>query len=364
MFTIPFAELSSAEITALAARMNNPQTDEWEKHIWNFINCWYNPDIDSIEVFSSGSTGKPKAIHHTKEAMLAHAGMTCQTLQLKPGSNAWLCLPANKIGGMMMIVRCIYHRMNLVCTRPGAKPFAELPENVPISFAALTPMQMKSTDADYNWYKRMNSINTVLLGGETVGSALIKHLKAAENNIYSTFGMTETISHIALRRVNGLNAEDHYSTLKGITVTQDERGCLVVNAPSIGIKRLVTNDTVELINDHEFVWLGRADNAINTGGIKVFPETVEQKLQHVINVPFFVTALPDKTSGEQVALVIEANAIPTQEIELLKREILALTKYERPKTLLLIENFERTDNGKIKRRETMSRRVNVVIPLV
>lgn len=360
MFTIPFAELSSAEITDLAARMNGPDTPEWEKYIWSFVADWYNPSIESIEVRSSGSTGKPKAIHHTKEAMLAHAGMTCETLQLKKGSTAWLCLPANKIGGMMMIVRCIYNDMNLLCTKPLAAPFERLSPEAAISFAALTPMQMKSTDTDYSWYRRMNTIDTILLGGETVGSSLIRHLQAAENKIYSTFGMTETISHIALRKINGNDSQNHYTTLKGVTVTQDERGCLVVNAPSIDIHHLVTNDMAEVINEHEFVWLGRTDNVINTGGIKVFPESIEQKLQHIIDVPFFVAALPDEVTGQQVVIILEATKIDEKQTEILKRELNSLPKYEKPKTLLLIESFARTDNGKIKRSETMSLRYNII----
>jgi O-succinylbenzoic acid--CoA ligase len=354
MFTIPFSSLSEQQIIALAEKKLPLATEEWEQHIWQFLIHWYNNSSHSIEVFSSGSTGAPKAIWHSKQAMTMHASMTCETLQLPKGITAWLCLPANKIGGMMMLVRSIVNRMDLFCSKPTSSPFNCLEENHGIDFTALTPMQMKSTEKDYALYLKMNRIKNILLGGEAVSAGLIKHLHAAENNIYSTFGMTETISHIALKKINGIHSDKHYKTLKGITVSSDSRNCLVVNAPDIGIHQLITNDLAAVVNATEFDWLGRIDHIINTGGIKIVPEVVEQKLLPFIDVPFFIAGLPDETTGEKVVLVLETLTISKAEKQKLYECFKVLNKYEIPRAILITAEFLKTATGKIKRAETLS----------
>lgn len=354
MFIIPFSNARDSEILQLAVEKQRAAAEEWELHIWRFLVSWYSNSLKAIEVYSSGSTGNPKAIHHLKTAMATHAQITCKTLGLQPGVLAWLCLPANKIGGMMMLVRCAVNRMDLLCTKPVVCPFESLEENHAVALAALTPMQMKSTETSYNDYRKMNRIAKILLGGEAVSAGLIKHLRAAENSIYSTFGMTETISHIALKKLNGLSADSYYKTLQGVTISLDERHCLVVNAPAIGANHLVTNDIVELISETEFNWLGRIDNVINTGGIKVMPEAIEQKLLPFIDVPFFITGIPDDLTGEKVGLVLQIGILSEKERQKLSQHFEALNKYERPKVILLTPEFKVTESGKVKRQETLS----------
>jgi O-succinylbenzoic acid--CoA ligase len=353
MFIIPFSTLTDSDVARTAMEKLPLATAEWEQDVWKFLINWYHNNSDTIEVFSSGSTGPPKAIQHSKKAMQAHAQITCETLQLPRGITAWLCLPASKIGGMMMLVRSMVNRMDLLCTKPSANPFEDLDDNHAVAFAALTPMQMKATETDYTRYRKMNRIKTILLGGEAVSAGLIKHLYAAENNIYATFGMTETISHIALKKLNGLHPDAHYKTLNGITVATDERNCLVVHAPAIGISNMATNDLATIVSATEFDWLGRIDHIINTGGIKVIPEAVEQKLLPFMNVPFFIAGMPDETTGSKVTLVLEATGLTQQDHAKLQECFKVLGKYETPRAVLVAPAFVKTENGKIKRAETL-----------
>ncbi len=361
MFIIPFSTLTDSDVARMAMEKLPLATAEWERDVWKFLINWFHNSCDGIKVFSSGSTGTPKAMQHSRQAMMVHAQITCETLPLPRGITAWLCLPANKIGGMMMLVRSMVNHMDLLCTKPSVSPFDDLDDHHTVAFTALTPMQMKSTETDYARYCKMNRITTILLGGEAVSAGLIKHLYAAENNIYATFGMTETISHIALKKLNGMHPDAHYNTLNGITVSVDERNCLVVQAPAMGINNVVTNDLATVISATAFDWLGRIDHVINTGGIKVIPETVEQKLLPFIDVPFFIAGIPDDTTGQKVALVLESPAISSHEKEALYDCFEVLGKHETPRAILLASAFVKTENGKIKRAETL-RMVTVVTP--
>jgi len=360
MFTIRFAELSLTEITRLALEKLTLPISDWEKAIWQFIVSWNDPLITEIEIYTSGSTGVPKAIKHTKQAMLASAQMTCETLNIPKCSSALLCLPATKIGGIMMIVRSIYNQMNLTCILPSSTPFNALPLNHNITFAAFTPMQARSSDSSYEAFKKFEGIKTVILGGETITESLTKHLKIARNKIYSTFGMTETISHIAIKKINGLTPDEHYKTLNGVSVSANNDDCLVINASAINIHQLVTNDLVKIISPHEFSWLGRVDNIINTGGIKINPEAVEQKLFKSMGVPFFVTGIDDDRTGQKPVLVLELEALKDFEMAELKTEVASLNKFERPRAVYLIPEFVRTNTGKINRAATINKPAHII----
>ena len=310
--------------------------------------------MQEIEVHTSGSTGAPKAIKHAKQAMLASAKATCDTLQLPEACEALLCLPANKIGGMMMIVRSIYKRMDLHCIQPDIKPFDALVDNHSIYFAALTPMQMKYTDSSYEAFKKMERIHSILLGGEAVSVGLIMHLSKANNNIYATFGMTETISHIALKKLNGPNADANFKTLQGINVSTDERDCLVIDAQALNVHQLHTNDIVNIVSEHEFNWIGRYDNVINTGGVKVYPEVIEQKLLANIALPFFIASKPDEATGQKPVILIETDKLTDADYTELNTCFAQLDKYERPREIFTVRHFMRTSNGKIDRPRTVA----------
>ena len=354
MFTLRFSQLSVEAIATEAQAALQQPLAEWEKHVWQFVAWWANGAINEIEVHTSGSTSTPKAIKHTKQAMLASAKATCDTLQIPKGCEALLCLPANKIGGMMMIVRSIYNCMDLLCIQPDTKPIDALPDAHSIQFAALTPMQVKHVKDDYNTYRKMERIHTIILGGETASPKLIDYMRHATNHIYSTFGMTETISHIALRKLSGAMPEDYYTTLQGISIATDDRSCLVINASALNVHQLHTNDIVNLVSSTQFDWLGRYDNVINTGGIKLYPESIEQKLMSLIHVPFFIAAKADDATGQKPVIVLEAEQLTNLDYEELDGIFEQLDKYERPREIINVRQFARTGNGKIDRNRTLA----------
>jgi len=353
MFSIDFSSISDESLLPLAKDKLTTGVEEWEKDIWQFIADWVNPSITSIKVFTSGSTGRPKQIEHTKQTMLNSATITCRALNIQPGSNALLCLPANKIAGMMMIVRSMHCKMSLYCIKPSAAPLKELNEETRIDFAAFTPMQLHGIKKDFQQFSKVENIEKIILGGENISAELLQIVSHLSNEVYATFGMTETISHIALKRLSGKNADKHFKLLRGVKISTDENNRLVIKAPHLGQPNLTTNDIVQIFSEKQFDWHGRIDNVINSGGIKIHPEEIEQKLHSIIKCPFFITSLPDERTGEKLVLAVEGSVFSDKNKEELAEYIGTLQKLQHPKAILLFEQFARTENGKIKRKETL-----------
>jgi o-succinylbenzoate---CoA ligase len=353
MFLIPFSSLTNEELSLHAAEKLAMDLSDWEQEIWQFINNWMNPSIDYINVFTSGSTGFPKEIKHCKGVVLNSARLTCNALQLKPGDKALLCLPANKISGMMMIVRSIWSKMDLYCIRPSADPLSDIPVKEKIELAAFTPMQLFAIDKDPKKRKRVEKISKIIIGGDEIPAKLVNSIRDMKNMAYATFGMTETISHIALRTLNGQSPDNAFTTLPGITVSTDEGDRLVIEAPELGVRHLVTNDVVNLISSTKFHWLGRKDNLINSGGVKLFPEQIEEHLKTFLKIPFFITGIESPRSGQEVAIAIERKTFTRTEANDLKKQFETLSKLETPKAILTIPEFTRTDTGKIKRSDSL-----------
>lgn len=356
MIKLDFSSLELSEILQSRDERNQNNREDWEQNLWHFLSVWADNTIDSISIPTSGSTGFPKTIQHSKKAMLYSALMTCDALQLEPGDSSFLCLPTNKISGMMMVVRSISNRMTLYCVKPSANPLTELPQDAPIDFAAFTPMQFAEIITNNKAFEKAQTIRKVILGGEQVNNELLHTIRALNNEVYATFGMTETISHIALKRLNGNPPDSFYKTLPGVEISTDGRNCLIIEAGGIGQNRLITNDIVNIQDASHFEWLGRFDNVINSGGIKIHPEEIEQKLSPFIEMPFFVGSVPDSLTGEKLVLILETTTLSDNKIEDLQIAFEKLGKYERPKEILLIEKLARTENGKIKRRESIQQK--------
>jgi len=354
MFLIEFAKLSTEDVALLAGDKLKKTLPEWERYIWQFVSDWHNPAVSSITVHTSGSTSEPKQIEHTKTAMMNSARMTCRALELKNGENAFLCLPVNKIAGMMMIVRSMIAGMNLYCTKPSTTPLNDLPAALSVAFAAFTPMQLHTGVTNYERFKKAEQVDKIIIGGEAIGAEVLDLIKRLDNRIYSTFGMTETISHIGLKRLNGKKPDAHYRLLEDITIWVDDRNCLVIEAPLLRQPKLITNDLVQLISATEFDWLGRIDNVINSGGVKIFPEALEQQMQAHIESAFFVGSVPDERTGEKLVLALEMKEIKESDMKELKEIFTKLGKLHRPKSVLLFNEFIRTGNGKVKRKETLT----------
>lgn len=352
MFTIDFQNLSESELRSRATEAVSSSIPLWEKEIWQFILQWFGPATE-VEIHTSGSTGTPKAIKHSKQAMVNSAKLTCSYLQLREGITALLCLPVNRIGGMMMVVRCIVNKMKLICLEPSASPLAQLAKDSLPQFAALTPMQLYPVKDSYNLFRLSEKIDCIILGGSEVPRGLTELINNMTNRVYATYGMTETISHIALKRLSGKNRDLHFQVLPGVTVSRDERGCLVIDAPPLNIQGLATNDVVELYGNNRLNWLGRLDNVINTGGIKVYPEQMEEEMRERVLVPFFIAGIPDERTGQKVIMVIERATISENELELLNSYLQTMDSKIRPKELLLTIRFKKTANGKLKRLESL-----------
>lgn len=308
-----------------------------------FLNEWYG-EKNTITTQTSGSTGAPKSIHLSKDHMLVSAKKTIDFLKIEKGSSCYLCLSCDTIAGKMMLVRAIVNEMRII-VGPVSTGTLEL-LNEKVSLAAIVPMQLQQ--ALMHLPEKLKLIENTLVGGASVNDSLQEILQQESLTVFQTFGMTETISHVALRKI-GHQQDEYYQGLDGISFSTDEQQRLIIHYPEIGLDNILTNDLVKLQSPSTFIWLGRADFVINTGGIKVLPEIVESKLSNIINRPYIIFGLPDEKLGQKVALLIEGE--PSEPLNSNLED--QLDKYERPKQIIFLEQFVRTESGKINRLETI-----------
>lgn len=345
-FKINGFPIDREQLTILAVAYVKDE-EPYRQSIGKFLLDWLD-NRDYIEAVTSGSTGIPKTIHLKKQYMVNSALATGEYLRLSPKNTALLCLPADFIAGKMMLVRAIVLGLHLDLIQPSSMPLALT--NKDYDFAAMIPLQASKSLYD------LNRIKKLILGGAAIYEDLEAKLQNVSTQVYSSYGMTETISHIAMRKVNHdfANAEV-YKALPEVTFSQDERNCLVINAPKIADRLVVTNDIVKLESKTEFIWLGRFDNVINSGGFKVFPESVERKIKKYIKDEYFITGEADDELGQKAVLYVEGDEgnYPTLFNDLhLDKEIL---KYEVPRAIYFVPKFELTDNQKIRREETVKK---------
>ena len=322
---------------------------QWERDVCIFILEWMD-STDSVLAKTSGSTGFPKAIVLSKQKMLNSAKQTGDFFNFKEGQSALLCLSANYIAGKMMIVRAILWQLNLILVDPNGNPLENL--NTKVDFAAMVPLQLVNS---LNSPDRIELITNLLIGGGAVDTKLETKIQNLTTNCFSSYGMTETVSHVAIKSLNGSSKSCYFKGLGDVLFSVDKRNCLKITAPHVLSSPIVTNDVVDLITEKQFVWLGRYDNVVNSGGIKLFPETIEKKLQGVISAPFFLTSLPDEKLGQKLVLLVE-NPIAKEKdkVELQKKIKGLLDKLEQARAIFFIKEFIRTPNGKLKRKATLS----------
>lgn len=337
------------QVENLNTLLENESTEaSWPGLVYAFLQNWFD-DSDVIITHTSGSTGQPKKIKLSKQAMRNSAAMTNSFFGLGAGKTALLCLPASYIAGKMMLVRAIVGRFNLICMEPEANPFQKISDK--IDFAAITPYQLNYSLETLKTYP----VENIIVGGSTVNAKLEKTCKDIPAALYETYGMTETASHIALRKFNGEKC-DYFSILNGVSIRQDERNCLVINAPHLTDEELITNDIVEIKNERNFRWLGRTDSVINSGGVKIFPEQVERKLQTIIDLQFFISSTNDDLLGQKLILVAECTKNELKEIEkIVQHSTSVLSKYEMPKAFFNTEKFIYSIGNKLLRKETLAK---------
>lgn len=310
----------------------------------SFIEKWHD-DTPFFETQTSGSTGPPKTVRILKVHARKSAEKTLQKLEIEPNSNALLALSCDTIGGKMMIVRAILGDLNLFVTEPSADPLNNL--SIQPDFIAMVPPQLETVLQQNP--EKLKRIRNCIIGGGQLSASLESKLREHRIAVYQTFGMTETISHIALRKA-GWQAESAYTVLDGITVSVHNE-CLVVHAPDLGIDRLETNDLIHLINDQQFQWLGRKDFVINSGGFKIHPEQIERELENIVNRRFFVSGIPDERWGTQLVILIEG---PEDEKYRHKSFYSTVShSYFIPKSVQFVAHFPEVANQKIDRIKTL-----------
>lgn len=312
-----------------------------------FMADWHSPS-PTILVHTSGSTGKPKPLLVEKKRMEASARLTCEVLALKPGDSALLCMPLDYIAGKMMVVRSIVGKLNLVCVEPSGHPLKGLNE-APV-FAAMVPMQVYNSLKVDEERRLLCEIKHLIIGGGAVSKEMAAELHTLPNAVWSTYGMTETLSHIALRRLNGNEASEWYEPFESVDVALNDEGCLMINAPLVCSKTLITNDIAEIAPDgRHFRIRGRKDNVICSGGIKMQIEEIEAKLHPHVNVPFIITKRKDEKFGETVVMLAE-----TKDIDMLKAVCQErLSKYEQPHYYIYTNRIPTTETGKPARAKAM-----------
>ena len=339
----------------------------------DFLSEWNN-DSDRVLVHTSGSTGKPKPMMVEKKRMLNSARITCDFLGLKPGDSALLCMSLDYIAGKMVVVRSIERHLHLISVSPSGHPLKNIDlkdvngkgVNGEITFAAMVPMQVYNTLQVPEERERLTHIRHLIIGGGAIDAALEKELKSFPGNIaiWSTYGMTETLSHIALRRINGDEASEWYQPFDSVHISQTEEGCLVIDAPQVCAETLVTNDIVEIepyiynkVEKLRFRIKGRKDNVICSGGIKIQIEEVETLLKPHLEKPFMLAKKKDEKFGEIAVLLSEDEDI--KRVEATVRRLLSdesekssdhkKYKYWIPKEFRYVEHLPLTETGKPKR---------------
>jgi O-succinylbenzoic acid--CoA ligase len=363
-------------------------TKGFSKEIHLFLNNWFSKEAFII-VHTSGSTGTPKPISLKKEYVLNSAKATGHYFNLPENTSALLCLPIQYIAGKLMLIRALTLGWALDVVETNSNPIESIHKNY--DFSAMVPLQLENSLSNIHLIKKL------IVGGGVVSNSLQEKLQHISTEVFATYGMTETITHIAAKKLNGKSSllrgktkqslnqnelkplekennnaylkesntnsennqqiasqksahkDDFYEILPNVTIYKDDRNCLVIKAPKVSDEIIFTNDVVDLVSDTQFEWLGRFDNVINSGGVKLHPEKIEEKLAKIISQRFFVIGVPNEKLGEKLVLIIEGNS------EVIRLEKANLSKFENPKEIFFINNFIETATGKIQRKKTLAK---------
>lgn len=340
----------------------NGEEDSSKRMLYNFLQEWFS-ESPLMTVRTSGSTGQPKKMQVSKDKMMQSARLTCEFLGLQAGDSALLCMNLRYIGAMMVVVRSLVAGLNLIMRPASGHPLAGISE--PLKFAAMVPLQVYNTLQNPSEKHQLMQTEILIIGGGAIDEALEAELKSLPIAVYSTYGMTETLSHIALRRLNGTSASEHYYPFSSVNLSLSPENTLVIDAPLICDETLQTNDIARIYPDGSFTILGRKDNVINSGGIKMQAEELEKILRPYIPVRFVITSVPDPRLGQAVTLLIEESTerkeldgkeLGNKDSELNEKDIEEklqeiLEPYYRPQYILKTRHIPQTENGKVNRAE-------------
>jgi len=337
-------KLNEISFSSNAELLMYAQDFSYEIHL--FLQSWFSND-DFIIVETSGSTGVPKEIKLQKQHMINSACATGNYFDLKENTSALLCLSVNYIAGKMMFIRALSLGWHLDVVKPDIHPLKDLKKKY--DFSAMVPLQLEHS------INSLNLIKTLIVGGGVVSKKLQQRILHSTCVVFATYGMTETITHIAVKKLNNLKKlnssqveNSYYKVLPNIEIYKDQRDCLVINAAKVSNKIIFTNDIVSLISDTQFEWLGRFDTVINSGGVKLHPEKIEEKLAKIIASRFFIAGIPDSKLGEKLILVVEGKP------HIINTMNVSLSKFQIPKEIYFVNQFVETKTRKIQRTKTLN----------
>lgn len=358
--------------------INTQPDNPYYKKVFDFKKAWESGQ-ETFEIQTSGSTGTPKKIFLHRKQMLASVKMTAKAFNLEEGDTAFCCLNIDYIAGMMMLVRAFEIGMDLVVVEPKSNPFEDIEKHLYIlkanrgqNFFAFVPLQIQSLlESKPIFSEILNSAKAIIIGGAAVNDTILEKVQTIYRPVYVTYGMTETLTHIAIRRINGSEKDDFFNTLDGVDVKLNDESCLMIKSKTTDNEWITTNDVAEIINGSSFVLHGRIDNVINSGGVKIQLEKIEQAAEIVLkkiktdeeklNGRYFVFSLPDEKLGERLVFVLEKEtneAFPSREdatkIDILQGFKEILPKFEVPKEVFFIEKMIETPTGKIDKIKTIN----------
>ncbi len=330
---------------SLPSPLHQIPSNEFETKVLDFIKEWFS-DSKTVQIQSSGSTGTPKIFEVEKSKMWNSARMTCQFLDLKEGNSALICLPIEYISGKMMVVRSILRKLNLKITEPSTNPLQN--NTSKIDFCAMTSLQVENSLGE------LHLIKNLIIGGaavsETLKNKIIHTLQSTntQTKIFETYGMSETLSHIALKQIFP-NQEDWFTVFEGVEIDLDERKCLKISAPKLNAEVLQTNDLVEIKDNKQFRFLGRIDHVINSAGAKISPEELEKLVKQYLPNEVVFLGIDDEKLGQKLILVVEG-----QESDAIHDQLASIPykkSFHQPKDIIFVEQIPRTENGKVSRLE-------------
>jgi len=351
--TIDGRTYEGAAILHFAEELVAQGDEPWRRSIRYTLQALLSVNGD-LPAHTSGTTGAPKDILIPAKDLWASARLTARTFGLKEGDRALLCLPCDFIAGKMMLVRAMVLGLDLHICDPRGSLLDNLRTNDRFAFAAMVPLQIhRAIQEDRARVERQFS--TIILGGGPVSAVLEEDLRDLKSTVHHTYGSTETVTHVALRALNGPQRSDHFTALPGVSFTTDEHDCLVITTPHLSEKEHVTTDIVQLIDATHFRWLGRFDNVILSGGKKLFPEAMETRTAGVIPYAHFFTAVFDERLGQAALLVLETDR-PAEEVlpEVLQKMTKVLDEHELPRRVAAVGTFRRTSAGKVMREATLA----------
>ncbi|MFM6933875.1 MAG: AMP-binding protein [Flavobacteriales bacterium] len=314
--------------------------EETQRHLAHFLKLWEEEQVICIQ--TSGSTGAPKEICFTKNQFIVSAKKTIDFFQLTSSSKALLCLSPETIGGKMMLIRALVGGYQLTVTDARMDPLEHIEES--IDFIALVPAQLASIVKIPSSLQKLKKIRHVLIGGAAISPELEGFLQKEQIRAFQSYGMTETISHVALREIG---KEKSYTALEGIEFSTDNER-LIIHYPALQKEAIITNDCVELIDKNSFIWLGRADFVVNSGGKKIHVEALEQRISSFYSESFILSSIPDPTWGEALVM-ITAHPLTLSKADFQQHlEGFEIPKFWQQSTLI------HTKNGKIQRQQTFA----------